>query len=137
MPIHGSTAALSSQGVQRLESVVLGGGEGLLGDEDSIEELTLILVTDVADLADLGAAEGDGGVVETVEDELVLDVLGGEDSAAGLEVDEVALLSAEEVLDLNLLLVLGDDGVDGEMRVHESHLVAVALQLKPVSYNLI
>jgi len=108
-------------------SVVLGGGQGLLGDEDTIEEFTLVLGADLADLRDLGAGEGDHGVVEAVENELVLDVLGGVDGATGLEMDEVTLLSTKEVLDLNLLLVLGDVGVNGEMCVHESHLVAEAL----------
>jgi len=39
----------------------------------------------------------------------------------------VTFLSSEEVLDLNLLLVFGDDGVDGEMCVYHSHLVSEAL----------
>ena len=110
-----------------INSVVLGSSEGLLGDEDTIEELTLILLTDLADLGDAGARLGKEGVVNTVEDELVLNILGKVDSAAGVELDEVASLATEEVLDLNLLLVLGDDGGDGEMRMHQSHLVAEAL----------
>lgn len=110
-----------------INSLVLGSGEGLLGNEDTIEELTLILLADLADLGDTGARLGKEGVVNSVEDELVLHVLGEEDGAAGVELDEVASLATEEVLDLDLLLVLGDDGGDGEMRMHQSHLVAEAL----------
>ena len=56
-------------------SSVLWVGEGLLGDEDTIEELSLILGSDLADLGDSGAAEGDESVVETIEDKLILDIL--------------------------------------------------------------
>jgi hypothetical protein len=101
--------------------------EGSLGHEDTVEELSLILGSDLADLADLGAAQRNKRVVDTLDDELVLDILGKSDSAAWLEVDGVALFSSEEVLDLNLFLVLGDDGVDGEMCMDHSHLVSVAL----------
>ena len=56
--------------------VFLGVNEGLLGDEDSVEELTLILAADSADLLDLGAGEGNSGDVSTIEDKLTLDISG-------------------------------------------------------------
>ena len=109
-------------------SVLLSGlNEGLLRDEDSVEELTLVLAADSADLLDLGAAEGEGSVVNTVEDELTLDVVVELDSSASLHDDVLVLLTTEEVLDGDAGAVLGDDNVDGEMSVHESHLVAEAL----------
>ena len=111
-------------------SVVSWFGEGLLRDKDTIQEFTLVLGSDLAHLGNLGAAEGDEGVVETVEDELVLNILGKLNSASGLEVDGVGNLAAEEVLDLNLSLVLGDVGVDGEMCMDKSHLVAETLKQK-------
>ena len=104
-----------------------GGGEGLLGDEDTIEELTLILLADLANLADTGAGLGKETDVSAVEDELILDILRGIDGAALVELDNVGLLTTEEVLDLDVLAVLGDDSGNGEMRMHKSHLVSEAL----------
>jgi len=83
----------------------------------------------------LGAAERDESVVKTIEDELVLDILGKGDSATWLEVDGGGALASEEVLDLNLLLVLGNVGVDGEMCMDKSHLVAEALRIIRLVYN--
>ena len=119
--------ASSSKNELLLSSFLLGRGEGLLGDEDTIEELTLVLLADLANLADAGAHKGNLGDVNTVEDELILDVLGAMHRAAIGELDEVGLLATQEVLDLDGLLVLGDDGTDGEMRMDKSHLVSEAL----------
>ena len=101
--------------------------EGLLGHEDSIKELTLILASNSADLLDLGANERNSLVVNAVEDKLTLDVSGGTDSGATSHWDNLVLLATEEVLDSDHGTVLGDDNIDGEMSVHESHLVAEAL----------
>ena len=109
------------------ESFLLWLDSGLLGNEDTIEELSLILITDLARLGDSSAADGEGLVVNTVEDKLVLGFLGELNGAAWSKVDEVTLLSTEEVLDFDLLLVLGDDGVDWEMCMHKSHLVSETL----------
>ena len=109
-------------------SLSLGLNEGLLGDEDTIKELTLVLAADLADLLDLGAAEGERGVVDAVEDELTLDVVGQLRDRAGLHLDDLVLLATEEVLHDNLRSVLGDDHVDGEVGMDKSHLVAEALQ---------
>lgn len=84
-----------------VQSVLEWLNDGLLGNEDTIQELSLILISDLADLGDSGAAEGEGGVVDSIEDKLVLDVLGELNSGACGEVDEMSLLSTEEVLDLN------------------------------------
>jgi len=110
-----------------LSSIILGIGEGLLGDEDTIEELTLVLLADLADLANAGARLGEEADVSAVEDELILNLLVGEDGAAVVELDKVGLLTAEEVLDLDGLAVLRNKSSDGEMRMHKSHLVSEAL----------
>ena len=101
--------------------------EGLLGDEDSIEELTLILASNTAHLLDLGAAEGKGLVVDSVEEDLTLDFSGGVALGATSHVDDLVLLATQEVLDSDHGAVLGDNHIDGEMSVHKSHLVAEAL----------
>jgi hypothetical protein len=106
---------------------LLGLNEGLLGNEDAIKELTLVLATNSADLLDLRAAEGEGGVVDTVEVELTFDfwVEGNLGSLGHL--DELVLLATEEVLDGDTAAVLGDHDIDGEMGVYQSHLVSEAL----------
>lgn len=106
----------------------LGLNVGLLGNEDTIKEFTLILAADSADLLDLGAALGEGVKVDTIEDNLTL-LFGGESGgSASLHLDDLVLLSTKEVLDSDLGAVLGDDDVDGEMSVYKSHFVAEALE---------
>lgn len=100
---------------------------GLSADEDTIEEFTVILAADSADLLDLRACLGEGVEVDTVEDNLTLDVGGEGALGALLHVDSLVLLSTEEVLNGDGVAVLGDDAVDGEMSVHHSHFVAEAL----------
>lgn len=84
---------------------------------------------DLAHTVDLGGAEGDLSVIDTLNDELVLDILssGHLDGAAFLHLDQVGLLSSEEVLDFDLLLVLRDKGSNGEMCMYHLHSVSVAL----------
>ena len=110
-----------------LVSLFLGLDEGLLGDEDAIKEFTLVLATNSANLLDLGAAEGESSVVDTIEDKLTLDVSGVSDGGALGHLDELVLLSTEEVLDGDAGAILGDHDIDGEMSVYKSHLVAEAL----------
>ena len=98
-----------------------------LGDVDTVEELSVILAADLADLGNLGAGEGHVLVVDALEDELVLEVGVELDGGAGEEIDLLDLFATEEVLDFDGSAVLGDDDVDGEMGVHQSHLVSVAL----------
>ena len=109
-------------------SFLAGVNGALLGNEDTIEELTLILGAHMAGLADLGAHEGDSGVVDTLEDELVLHGSGELDSDVAKHVDLLDVTATQEVLDLDALAVLGDDGVDGEMSVNQAHLVDEGLQ---------
>ena len=99
----------------------------LFRDIDTIEELAHILASNVDDLSDFSRGERDVLVVNAFDDELVLDVGGEGDGAAGEEVDLLDLFSADEVLDLDGTLVLGDGGVDGEMGVDQSHLVLETL----------
>jgi hypothetical protein len=99
----------------------------LLGNEDTIEELTFILLTNLTELADLGARLRKSSNIDTIEDEFVLDVLGLEDSAARGELDEMRFSTSEEVLDLKRLLILSNDSGNGEMCIYESHLVSETL----------
>jgi len=101
--------------------------EGLLGNEDAIKELTLVLASNSADLLNLGAAKGESGVIDTIEDKLSLDVSGGSHGSALGHLDELVLLATKEVLDGDAGTILGDDGIDGEMSVYQSHLVSEAL----------
>ena len=106
---------------------ILGFDEGLLGNEDAIKELTLVLATDSANLFDLRAAEGESTDVDSVKDELTLLVFALDNLAARGHVDKLVLLATKEVLHSDAGSVLGDGDVDGEMGVDQSHLVAIAL----------
>jgi hypothetical protein len=109
-----------------IKSDFLGLNEALLGNEDTIKELTLILISDVDGLADTGAAERDGGVIEAFENEFILDINGESDGDSGNHVNVLDLLTSEEVLDINARSILGDGAVNGEMSMDGSHLVHVA-----------
>lgn len=112
-----------------LSSVLFGFNQLPLADEDAIKELSFVLRADSADLADLGAAEGNISLVVALEDELVLDIttLSELDGNALKHLDGLVLLAAEEVLYGDLRAVLGDDHIDREVSVHQSHSEAVAL----------
>lgn len=110
-------------------SIFLGVNEGLLGDENSIQELTLILLSNFADLVDFSGGKGDSGVVVSFEEELSLLNLGSGDFGSTNHLHELGLLATQEVLDLDGLAGLGNINVDGEMSVHESHFVQVALEV--------
>ena len=99
--------------------------ELLLRDVDTIEELTDILVSDEHRLVDLGGRGGHSLNIVTLEDDLVLLGIGLDDSHSLEHVDVTHSLLTEEVTNLDLLSVLVDGDVDGEVSVHESHLVAV------------
>ena len=98
-----------------------------MGNEDTIKEFTLVLVANFANLADSSTGLRKEMVVNTIEDKFILDVLREIDGAALVELDQVRFLTTQEVLDFNLLLILGDDGSDGEMCMNKSHLVAETL----------
>ena len=74
---------------------------GLLGDVDSVEELSNILPSDCANLADASTAEGKSGVVDTFEYKLVLHYVLVCEGDLGLanHVDDLVLLATQEVLD--------------------------------------
>ena len=103
--------------------------ELLGGDEDTVQEFSLILLFDVADTGNLSAAKGDISVIDTLEDELVLDILGWvlHDSASFLHLDEMRFLSTQEVLDFNLRFILGNDSGDREMSMDHFHSVSESL----------
>ena len=124
-----SSSRLHQEWISVLDSFVirLGLDEGLLGNEDSIEEFTLILATNSADLLNLGAGERKSLVVDTIEDKFTLDIVRVSDLGGASHNDKLVLLSTEEVLDGDAGAVLGDNDVNGEMSVYKSHLVAEAL----------
>ena len=105
--------------------------QGLLGDVDTIQELSVILWTGFADLVGASSAERHCSVVWSFEDELVLDLVGWGHSDFGTTEhgDELVLLSSQEVLDEETGSILGGGGVDWEMRVGKSHLVSEALSI--------
>jgi hypothetical protein len=74
----------------------------------------------------LSARKGDVLVVDTLENELILEVGVELDGNTRKQVDLFDLFTAEEILDFNRSAVLGDDYVNGEMSVNESHFVSVA-----------
>ena len=101
--------------------------EALVGNIDSIEELSVILVTDLGALGDLGASDGNVLVVNSFDDNLVLESLTELDAASGHHHGLEDLLSTKEILDLDERSVFGDDGVNREMSVNTSHLISEAL----------
>jgi len=103
------------------------GDEGLLGDEDAIQELSLILVSDTASLACPGASEGKSSIIWSIEDKLILNVRRLSDSCTWWKLNVVRFLTTQEVNNIERLLVLWDHNVDGEVIVHKSHLISEAL----------
>lgn len=99
----------------------------LFGNVDTVQELSVVLVSDLAGLGNLSAGEGEVLVVNTFEDDLVLEGLAHLAGAAWEHINLVDFFTTQEVLDFNRLSVLGDDSVDGEMSVYESHFVSVTL----------
>jgi hypothetical protein len=116
-----------------MNSSFSGGDEGLLGDENSIKELTLVLLSYSNALVSTGGAEGDGGVIVTLEDQLVLDIGVQLDSDTINHVNVLDLLTTEEVLNIKSLLVLGAESIDREMGVDQFHSVHEALYIS--AYN--
>lgn len=110
-------------------SIILGVNHSLLGHEDTVEELALVLASNTAHASELSATEGEGSVVNSVENELVLHVLREGNLGAIQHLHGEVLLSTEEVLHSDFGAVFRDSNVDGEMSVYQSHLVAEALIL--------
>ena len=101
--------------------------EGLLGDEDAVQELSLVLVSDFASLARPGASEGESSIIWSIEDKLILDIRRLSDSCTWWKLNVVRFLTTQEVNNFERLLVLWNDNVDGEVIVHKSHLISEAL----------
>jgi hypothetical protein len=103
------------------------GHSASLGDVDAIEELTVVLTADLADLANLGTWKRDVLVINAFKDELVLKVGVELHCGTGEKLNFLDLFSSEEVLDFNRFAILRDGYVDGEVSVHESHLVSISI----------
>lgn len=73
----------------------------LFGDEDTVEEFTFVLGSDLADLGDLSARKRDIAVVDAFEDQFVLYFSRELNSSAWLHNDLLDVATTEEVLDLN------------------------------------
>ena len=76
-------------------------------------------------------------VVNSFEDDFVLELGTHLAGAAWEHVDFLDLLSSEEVLDFNGLAVLGNSDVDGEMGVDHSHFIFVPLESFTIIIELI
>jgi hypothetical protein len=100
----------------------------LLGNVDTIQEFSIVLVSDLADLRNLGAGEGEVLVVDSVEDDLILQLWAHLAGATWEHIDLLDLLSTQEVLDFKGLSVLRNGDVDGEMGMHHSHFVSESLK---------
>lgn len=98
-PLHAAKPSSDGMAARYSCSVLLCLDDGLLGDEDTVEELTLILATDSAHLLDLRAGKGDGLVVNAIEDDLTLYISGKGRLGVTSHLDDLVLLATQEVLD--------------------------------------
>jgi hypothetical protein len=117
---------MKSKAIRRLS---LSNHLSLLWDVDSIQKLSVVLVSDVAWLGNLGAGEWEVLDINTFEDNLILEFSTHLAWAAGKHINLVNLLSSQEVLDFKGFTVFGDNDVNGEVSMYESHLVSVALYI--------
>ena len=97
---------------------------GLLGDVDTVQELSDILVLDSSALLDSGSGLGDGFDVVSRDEELILHGLGDFDSDSWGHWDDSEELLAQEVSDFEDVTALDNGAVDGEMSVRRSELVS-------------
>ena len=93
------------------------------GHVHAIKKLTDVLVLAEAGLADEGCGPRSEVDVHAREDKLVLRLGALLDDHAGQHVHSAHDLLTQEVAQLDRLAAIGDVGVDGEMRVDETHLV--------------
>ena len=105
---------------------------------DTIKELTDILVSDEDRLVDLSSYKikskftkptrgGDLLNVVTFEDDFILLGFRLHDGDTFEHVNVTDSLLTKEVTDFDLLTILVNSNVDGEVSVHETHLVAVTM----------
>ena len=99
---------------------------GLLVDVDTIQELSLVLLANFADLSGESASEGDSVDVDSVNNHLVLNVVGHGDLDSWVDLDGVRLGSSQIVLHLEFSSVILDNWLDGEMSVYKSHFISEA-----------
>ena len=112
--------------IQLKKDLVLHGAG--LADVDTIEELTDILASgDLGGVVDHSRGLGDLFDVVAGEDDLILDLGGAVDLDPREHLDDALELLAKEVVDVDLLLVIGNEAVDGEVSIDKAHLVLVAL----------
>ena len=97
---------------------------GLLGDVDTVQELSDILVLDSGALLDSGSGLGHGLDVVSGDVELVLHGLGDLNSDSLGHWHDSEELLAQEVSDFEDVAALDDGAVDGEMSVGGSELVS-------------
>jgi len=103
------------------------GNQFFLGDEDSIQEFSLVLSSNLADLFDLSTGKRDKGKVISINNKLILDFSAKSNSSVSEHGDEFVLLSSQEVLNSDAGSILWNGNVDWEMSMYKSHLVAEAL----------
>ena len=100
-----------------------------LGNVNTIQELSDILVLDSAFVSDGSGGLGDLFNVVSLKDELILDV--GHGNLGSLEHWAISdEFLSQKVSDLEGRSVVTDNGVDGEMCVDQSHLVEESLVVR-------
>lgn len=98
-----------------------------LGDVDTIQELTNILVTDTASLLNVGSGLGDIFKIVTSDNQLIL--LGRRSFTADTftHLDLESHLLTQKVADLDSVVGTIHNNVDGKVSIHITHLVLEAL----------
>lgn len=98
-----------------------------LGDVDTIQKLSDILVSNEAGLVNLRTGAGNSFQIITGHHNLILNELRSDDVATRLQSDGADTLLTQEVSDLDDGAVASQLDVDGEMRIDETHLVFESL----------
>jgi len=99
----------------------------LVGDVDTVQEFSDILVAHSANTLDRRSRLGDVLDVIALENKLILLCLGLGDDNTIKHIDMPDELLAQKVPNLNFLPAILDNAVDGEMGINRTHLVAEAL----------
>jgi hypothetical protein len=100
----------------------------LLGDVDTVQELTDILILNTCRLVDFGGGLRNLLDVVTGQDDLFLNVFRAGNSDTFQHGHASDDTFSQKVSDLNLLAVIRDVDTDGKVSVNESHLVLVTLE---------
>ena len=93
----------------------------LLGDVDSIKELTQILIAHVGSLLNLSRGEGNKSNIVPRESNLILNISRPVIFHSILESNLAHPLLSQKVADLNFVAIEGN--IDGKVGIHEAHLV--------------